>query len=202
MLDVKITFVRVIIKTFEIIAHANTLVNSQKFNIFIVIRKIVIQKKRVYQNFINCAIEIVIYFRNRQIHETNFAKIDLNSFANEIKNNNVAIMNDIFFVVANSNSNENFLVKSKTRIVFKATKNKKRQFTKLKFKKLLMLFNIHAKLHLNEMTRKYVTIMNLSVLIEKNKTHVNLLNFSTNQISISIIEINSLLSNVSTKSKF
>ena len=65
------------------------------------------------------------------------------------------------------NSNENFIVKSQTRITTKAIKIKNQKFIDFKFKKLLTLFNVHAKLYLNEITREYIIIMNLSVLTKK-----------------------------------
>ena len=91
----------------------------------------------------------------------------MNSFANDIKNDNITIMNDILFLMINSN--ENFVVKSQARITTRATKIKNRKFINFKFKKLLTLFNVHVKLHLNEITREYITIINLSILIKKIK---------------------------------
>ena len=67
------------------------------------------------------------------------------------------------------NSNENFIVKSQTRITTKTTKIKIHKFIDFKFKKLLILFNIHAKLYLNKITREYITIMNLNIFTKKMK---------------------------------
>ena len=142
------------------------MINSQQYNHFAIIRKIVVREKRVYQNFINCDIEIARNFRDRQTQKANI-NINLNSFVNDIENNNMTIMNNILFVIIDSN--ENFIVKSQACITTKATKIKNQKFIDLKFKKLLTLFNVHAKLYLNKITREYITIINLSVLTKKMK---------------------------------
>ena len=49
------------------------------------------------------------------------------------------------------------------------SQKKNKKYKKDKYKKLLALFNIHVDLHLTNMTREYVTIINLNILLYKIK---------------------------------
>ena len=48
-------------------------------------------------------------------------------------------------------------------------KKRNRKYKENKYKKFLALFNVHVGLHLTDMTRKYVIMMNLNVLLYEMK---------------------------------
>ena len=69
-------FSRVIIKAFEIIAHSNTLLNSQRYIYSKKLYNIVMKTRRVYQNLIRCVMKFEIVFFNTAIltFKNEFAK--------------------------------------------------------------------------------------------------------------------------------
>ena len=192
IMNITTIFVRTIVKIFEIIVNVNTMMNNQRYIFFDVLRTIVLKNKQTYQDLINCVIETTTKFDEKQTHDVDLIDDDLNFFANDFReknlnffanvfeNENVVKMKNVLFAMKKSNDDVDVLkMKSEIRIVTRV-RNKKRSFSKKKFKKFLIFFNVHAKLHLNEMTKKYVIVMNLNVLTEKMKHMWIFLKFLTN----------------------
>ena len=131
--------------------------NSQKYTYHRRLHKIIIQNRQTYQNLIICVIEIA-----KQIHRANSLNKNMNFFAEKSLNENIASMNEKLSAIKNAKnaknvSNELNEVKqsfAKHRSSKNDFRNKRArfQFKNVKFRKLLTLFNVHAKLHLKQIT--------------------------------------------------
>ena len=92
-------------------------------------------------------------------------KNDESDDMNELNNDNVEEILMITISAAEKSSEndmENQVLKNKDKI-------KKRKSSTNKYQKLLLLFNLHADLHLNKMIREYAIVMNLNVLSKEMK---------------------------------
>ena len=162
---------RVIIKVFDVIANANILIESQRYIDHLMLRQIVLQDRQAYQDLIRCAIESVKSFdRIQKDHENQNENLsDVNSLTNNDSHQDEDLLTNILSNVESMKDSKdmNFLlISSQTR---KRVKQKRRRSSRKKFEKLLTLSNVHAELHLIDMTREYATVMNLSVLTEEMK---------------------------------
>ena len=72
--------------------------------------------------------------------------------------------NVVFNVDSNESKNDVLLLRNRTSTKSFAIK-KDRKFNNDKYKKLFVLFNVHVNLHLVDITRKYVIVMNVNFLL-------------------------------------
>ena len=151
MLSLETTMIRVIIKIFDIIAYVNILMNNQRYTQSNKLNEIVLIERKIYQNLIECVTNDEL-IKNDE---------NLNKDANENEDNESML--NLFSNAKNSNDST-FFVQFQKRI-----KSRERSTSSNKFKKLLSLFNVHARLHLTNMTREFETIMNLNVFADEMK---------------------------------
>ena len=158
ILSFNIINLRVIIKVFDIIAHANTLINNQRYISFRNFHRIIFETRHAYQNLINCAIKT----------EKDF----VNEVAKNAQENDdvVAIVNILSNAMHSKFESENELIQFDLRKNKTKQKNKsdKKSFDN-RFNKLLIFFNVHVELHLIANAKKMTTIMNFNVFANELK---------------------------------
>ena len=150
------TNIRKIIKVFDIIAKINTLVESQRYTYSKKLHENILIDRKVYQQFIECAIQSEVFDDHSHIvnQET---ENDENDVLEKVFSD--AVLN----VDSNELKNDVLLLQSRAPTKsFAAKKNRKLKDDK--YKKLFALFNVHADLHFVDMTREYVTVINVNVL--------------------------------------
>ena len=192
IMKMKTSSLRAIVKVFDIIAHSNTLMNSQLYTYSSRLHEMMMKTRKIYQNLIKCVmsknqrISVIIFSFNQEdvfekdflenVAEKDFLKHDRTAVEkSELKIN---VMKKVLFVVVNfdfANSKLDFTsvisaferVASKAKIKRKSKRDRKSK--KDKFVALLSFFNVHIDLHLVDNVREYATIMNFNVLVEKMK---------------------------------
>ena len=149
---------RVIIKVFDIIARANTLMNNQRYTSSRNFHRLIFEVRHAYQDLIKCAIKT----------EEDF----VNEVAKDVQKNDDAIaIDDILSNAVHSKFEfENELIQSDSSK--NKTKQKNRSDKKSsdsRFNKLLIFFNVHAELHLIANAKKMTTVMNFNVFADELK---------------------------------
>ena len=192
IMKIKTSSLRAIVKAFDIIAHSNTLMNSQRYTYSSRLHEMVMKTRKVYQNFIKCVmsknqrISVTIFSLNQEdasekdflekIAEEGFLRHDRTVV--ERSELEVNVMKKVLFVVVNSDSANSKLdftsvisaferVASKAKIKRKGKRDRKSKEDK--FVALLSLSNVHIDLHLADNAREYATIMNSNVLVGEMK---------------------------------
>ena len=185
MLNVKIILFRVIIKTFEIIVHSNTLLNSQRYNYSKRFQSIIMKTRQVYQNLIRCVMKFEIAFfitaiskfknefeKDFHDHEKkNFHDHERKNFFNrEMKQSLTEMLFETTNISFDFEHELNFssITFNSFSTSFKS-KKRTRQFQRNKFQFFLNLFNVYLSLHIANMTRKFDTVMNINVFSKKMK---------------------------------
>ena len=185
-----------IVKAFKIIVFANTLINNQRENYHEKMHQMILEKKQTYKNLIHLTIKIVEGFdiqkaRKNEKNEKKKKKkekkeamqinekmikaksIKLNA---DMKNNESNDINEFnnddvekIFLITLSTVEESSENDMKNQVLKDRNKIKERKSSTNKYQKLLLLFNLHADLHLNEIIKKYAIVMNFNVLFKKMK---------------------------------
>ena len=154
------TDIRKIIKMFNIITKINTLVESQRYIYSEKLYEIILINRKIYQQFIKYVIQSKVF--DDQSHTVD----------QETENENDVLKKMFSDVVLNVDLNESknkmLLLRDRASTKFLTVK-RNRKFKDDKYKKLLALFNIYVDLHLIDITREYVIIMNVNVLSYKIK---------------------------------
>ena len=192
-MNVDTSSLKVVIKAFELITQANTMMRNQRYIHFIELHKMMLIARKIYQNIIRCDMKFEVNLSKKtkktfvkDFFDDDFVKSFLrhdvatakdfhnnvfveNYFQKNLENNNFMI--DVLIVAANSNIDEN-LNFSTISFRFQLSLSKKttnRKFKINKFDNFFRLFNVHVDLHLTNNVREYETIMNVNVFAKKMK---------------------------------
>ena len=185
--------IKTIVKAFEVIVFANTLINNQRENYYEKMHQMMLEKRQTYKNLIHSIIKIVENFgiqktkeneknekkkekkETMQIDEkmikTKSIKLNVDMKDNENDDMNELNNDDVekAFLITLSTVEELSENDMKNQILKNRNKTRKRKSSANKYQKLLLLFNLHVDLHLSEMIRKYAIVMNLNVLSKEMK---------------------------------
>ena len=149
------TDIRKIIKVFNIIMKVNTFVESQRYIYLKKLHEIILIDRKTYQQFIECVIQSKVF--DDQSHTVNQKIKDENNVLKKMFSD--AVLN----VDLNESKNDMLLLRDRASTKSFAVK-RNQKLKDDKYKKFFVLFNVHADLHLIDMTREYVIVINVNVL--------------------------------------
>ena len=175
IMNIEIFSFRAIIKTFDIIAHFNTLVESQRHTFSNRLHRLIVRAKEVYQNLIRCDMSRFVIVNRASKNENETSKDNLRQ-KDEMSNNETAKNNQMINVIdvaINFDFELKFsfilTVRIQSQSATQSKKNKERKSKVNKFDNFFNFFNVHVELHFVDNVREYVIVMNFNVFVDEMK---------------------------------